>query len=215
MIYFMHTGTFFEEFLNNESDKDILKAQYVCVSTRIRRKADSKFDNVICLNNTLYPGTTVLNRGTFEDMKDAYHEQLNGQALPLIAELIKGSIEDDLNIIFLCTKNEWKLKYLKWLAEFIIVEFDYPVYNYKKYIQGCPLYEYDKEKVLKSTNSIVESARKNLYEQQRKTKQGRKRIVQEYKSMDKKELKKICKEQELYYKGMSRQEMIGILDAFL
>lgn len=215
MIYFMHSETLFEEFLNNESDRDILKAQYVCVSTRIRRRADSKFDNVICLNNTLYPGTPVLNRGTFEDMRDAYYEQLNEQALPLIAELIRGSIEDNLNIIFLCAKCEWKLKYIKWLADFIMIKFDYPVYNYRKYIRGCPLFEYNRECVLKDAKSIIDTARKNLFEQHRKTNHGRKRIVQEYKTMDKKDLKKICKEQDVYYKGMSKQEMIDMLDAFL
>lgn len=214
MIYYMHSKTFFEEFLNNESDRDILKAQYVCVSTHIRRR-DTDVDNVVCLNKTLYPGSQVLNKGTFEDMRDVYHDQLNEEALPLIAELIRGSIEEDLNIIFLCTKKEWKLKYLKWLAEFIMMEFDYPVYDYRKYIQGCPLMKYDKDKVLKSVKAISETARKKLFEEQRKTKQGRKMIVQEYKSMDKKELKKICKEEGLYYDGMSKQEMIDMLDAFL
>ena len=214
MIYFMHSKTFFEEFINNESDRDILKAQYVCVSTHIRRR-DTDIDNVICLNNTLYPGTNVLNRGSFEDMRDAYHEQLRDEAMTLLAELIRGSIEEDLNIIFLCTKKEWKLKYLKWLAEFIIMEFDYPIYSYSKYIKGCPLLKYDKDDILKRVKRISEKAHKKLFEQQRKTKQGRKRIIHEYKSMDKSELKKICKEQDVYYKGMSKQEMLDMLEAFL
>ena len=214
MIYYMHSETFFDEFLNNESDRDILKAQYVCVSTHIRRR-DTNIENVICLNNVLYPGTSVLNRGTFEDMKDAYYEQLTEDALPLIAELIRGSIEDKMNIIFLCTKKEWKLKYLKWLAEFIIIEFDYPIYNYRKYIAGCPLLDYDKDKVLKQVKTITENARKKLFEQQRKSKRGQKQILHEYKSMSKKELKKICIEEELYYDGMSKQEMLDILEAFL
>ena len=214
MVYYMHSETFFEEFLNNESDRDILKAQYVCVSTHIRRR-DTDIENVICLNKTLYPGSQVFNRGTFDDMRDAYHEQLNDEALSLIAELIRGSIENNLNIIFICTKKEWKLKYLKWLAEFIIMEFDYPAYNYHKYINNCPLFIYDKEKVLKRVKSITDDARKKLFEEQRKSKNGRKRIIQEYKSMSKKELKKICIEEELYYEGMSKQEMIDMLEAFL
>ena len=196
MIYYMNSETFFNEFLNNESDRDILKAQYVCISTHIRRR-DTNIDNVICLNNILYPGASVLNRGTLEDMRDEYHEQLSTEAIPLIAELIRGSIEDNHNIIFLCTKKEWKLKYIKWLAEFIIIEFDYPVYNYKKYINGCPLIEYNKEKILKRVKSISEDARKKLHAQQRKTKQGRRKILHDYKSMSKKELKKICMEENL------------------
>ena len=214
MIYYMHSKTFFEEYLNNESDRDILKAQYVCVSSRIRRR-DTNIENVICLNNTLYPGSTVLNKGTFEDMRDMYHEQLTENALPFLAELIRGSIEDEMNIIFICTKKEWKLKYLKWLAEFIIMEFEYPIYNYHKYINGCPLFEYNKEKVLKRVKAISEKARANLHAQERKTKQGRKRILHEYKSMSKKELKDICIKEELYYDGMSKQEMLDMLEAFL
>ena len=100
MIYYMHSETFFNEFLSNESDRDILKAQYVCVSTRIRRR-DANVENIICLNNTLYPGASVLNRGTLDDMRDEYHEQLSSEATVLIAELIRGSIEENLNIIFL------------------------------------------------------------------------------------------------------------------
>lgn len=214
MIYYMHSKTFFEEFLNNESDRDILKAQYVCVSTHIRRR-DTNVENIICLNNVLYPGSNVFNRGTFEDMRDAYHEQLNDEALSLLAELIRGSIEDNLNIIFLCTRKEWKLKYLKWLAEFIIMEFDYPVYNYHKYINNCPLFIYDKEKVLTRVKGISQKARERAFNVQRRTASGRKQILHEYKSMSKKELKQICIKEELYYEGMSKQEMLDILEAFL
>lgn len=215
MIYYMHSETLFNEFLNNESEKDILKAQYVCVSTHIRRRADCTFDNIICMMNRLYPSTAVFNRGTFEDMKKTYYEQLEVEATPLIAELIRGSIEENLNIIFLCTRKEWKLKYLKWLAEYIMMEFEYPVYNYHKYIHGCSLYEYDKEKVLKSVKKITDEAQKKLFQEQRKSKQGRKYIINEYRSMSKKELKQICIEEELYYDGMSKEEMLDILEAFL
>ena len=214
MIYYMHSETFFEEFLDNESDRDILKAQYVCISTHIRRR-DTNVENIICLNHTLYPRSSVLNRGTFEDMREVYYEQLRTDALPLLAEFIRGSIEEDLNIIFLCTRNEWKLKYLKWLADFIMMEFEYPVYNYSKYINGGPLYEYDKDNVLKTVTKITTAAKKRLFETDRKSNQGRKRIISEYKSMSKKELKKICIDEELYYEGMSKDEMLDMLTTFL
>ena len=214
MIYYMHSKTFFEEYLNNESDRDILNAQYVSVSTHIRRR-DTTVENVICVNTILYPNSSVLSRGTLEDMRDAYHEQLKEDALIFIAELIRGSIEENLNIIFICSKPEWKLKYLKWLSEFILMEFDYPIYNYHKYIAGCPLLEYDKNKVLSHVKEITSHAQKKLYEQNRKTKQGRKQIMHDYKEMSKKELKRICIEQDLYYDGMSKHEMLDMLDAFL
>lgn len=214
MIYFMNSKTFFEDYLNNESDRDITKAYYVCVSTHIRRR-DANIDNVVCLNKTLYPNSNVLNRGTFEEMRYEYHDQLSEEALVFFAELIKGSIEEGSNVIFLCTKKEWKLKYLKWLAEFIMLEFEYPVYNYKKYIKGCPLLEYDKDKVLKRVKKISEEAQYKLHNEQRKSKNGRKKILADYKSMSKKELKKICIREELYYDGMSKQEMLDILEAFL
>ena len=215
MIYYMHSKTFFEHFLDNESDRDILNAQYICVSTHIRRK-DTKMENIICLKSILYPDTSVFNKGSFEDMRDEYHEQLsNDDATTLIAELIRGSIEDNLNIVLICTKSEWKLKYLKWLAEYIMLEFDYPVYNYLKYIQGCPLLKYDREKVLKSVKPITESAQKKLFNEERKSKKGQKRIIENYRSMSKKELKKICIDEDLYYDGMSKQEMLDMLESFL
>ena len=214
MIYYMHTETFFDTFLNNESDRDILKAQYVCVSTHIRRR-DTNIENVICLTSVIYPSSNVFNKGTFEDMKDTYFEQLDNDAKPFLAELIRGSIEDKLNIILICTKKEWKLKYLKWLAEYIMAEFEYPVYHYQKYVDGYPLYEYDKEKVLKKTEKIITKAKQKMREINRTTKSGRKRILNEYKEMSKKELKALCIQEDLYYDGMSRHEMLDMLEAFL
>jgi hypothetical protein len=210
----MHSKTFFKEFLNNESDRDILKAQYVCISTRIRRR-DANVENVICLNKNLYPNSRAMDKGGFDEMRDAYYEQLNEEAMPLIAELIRGSIEDNHNIILLCTKKEWKLKYMKWLAEFIMMEFEYPVYNYHKYIEGCPLFGYNKDKVLKKVKAISEESKQKLHESYRKNKKGRKIILEEYKAMSKKELKKLCIKEELYYEGMSKQEMLDMLEAFL
>jgi hypothetical protein len=210
----MHSKTFFNEFLNNESDRDILKAQYLCISTHIRKR-NAQVENAICLTNKLYPGSRVLDKGSFDEMRDVYFDQLNEEALPLIAELVRGSIEDDLNVILLCTKKEWKLKYLKWLAEFIMSEFEYPVYNYCKYIQGCPLFEYNKKKCLKKATSISEEAKQKLFDIQRKNSNGRKMILKEYKSMSKKELKALCIKEELYYEGMSKDEMLDMLEAFL
>ena len=214
MIYYMHTKTFFEKFLSNESTKDILNAQYVCVSTHIRRK-DKCFNNIIIASDYLYPNASVLNLGTFEDMEEAYYDQLHHDTLPLLAEFVRGSIEDNLNIILLCTKGEWQLRYIKWLAKYIMKEFEYPVYNYRKYIDGCPLYEYDKDKVLKHVKSITDDAAKKLFNIERKTKTGRNRIIKRYESMSKKELKKICIEEELYYEGMSKEEMLDMLTTFL
>ena len=77
------------------------------------------------------------------------------------------------------------------------------------------MFEYKKEKVLRRVKSISEEAKKNLFNQHRQTKQGRRRILHDYKSMSKKELKKICIDEDLYYEGMSKHEMLDMLEAFL
>lgn len=215
MMFVMNTKTFFDNYLQNENYADILKAQYVCISCKIRRKSDD-FDNILIANNTLFPNSNVLNKGSFDDMEDEYYEQLSHETQnTLIASLIKGAIEENLNIIFLCTKNESRLRYLKWLQNYIFMEFNYPVYDYKDFVNGCGIIKYNRDKILKKVNKIVKKGEEKYIEANKNNKSGRKIIMRRYASCKKSELKKILKEKGLYSKDMSKDEMLDMLDAFL
>ena len=125
------TSKEFEKYLlKNEKDKIILDMQYVICSLRIRKREEH--DNIISAQSILFPNPDVCSAITQEDMRERYYDQLMS-CKPFLATLIKGAIEENYNILFLCTKNEGKMKFLQYLAEFVYLEFDYPIYNYKRF----------------------------------------------------------------------------------
>jgi len=176
MLFVMHSEMFFEYFLVNEDYKIIKDAQIIVVSNSIRKRRP-KEDNIICLNHMIYPNSEVLSKGTFDDMHEAYEEQLKQEALPFLSTVIKGVIKKNYNVFFICSKKEWKLKYLKWLEEFIDDFFGFPVYNYLDYI--CDNYyksydKYDKKMVLKRCNKIIEVQNNRDFDQYLETSHGKK-----------------------------------------
>lgn len=214
MMFWMTSKVFQDIFLVNETDKNILDAQYVLVSTRIR-KGDYKFKNIISAANILFPDSQVLSRMTDEDVRSAYFDQLEENKV-FLATLIKGAIEEKYNIIFMSTKNENKLHYLKYLSEYIFMEFDYPVYEYKSYSNGrSSLIKYNKDKIIKKCNKLIKSSKEIQYQKDIKTNKGRERIKNEFSQLSKKEMKKNLKERDLYTPGMSKKEMLEVFELFL
>lgn len=213
MMFWMDSKVFQNVFLVNERDQDILKAQYVLVSTRIRKR-DHK-DNIISANSILFPNAHVCSALTDDDFHDRYMTQCNSSK-PFIATLIKGSIEEGYNIIFLCTKKENKMKYLQYLSDFIFLEFGYPVYEYKLYSSGASqLRSYKKDKILKKCNKILKEAKDTNYQKEILTEDGRKRIIKDFKSMKKSELRKNLEKRNLYQEGMSKKDMIEMMETFM
>lgn len=194
MLFVMHSEMFFDYFLNNE-DYDIIKdAQFIVVSNSIRKRRSNE-DNIICLNHIIYPNSDVLSMGTFKDMQEAYEEQLKTEALPFLSTVIKGVIKKNYNVFFLCSKKEWKLKYLKWLEEFIDEFFGFPVVNYLDYI--CDNYyksyfKYDKKIVLTRCNQIIDYQNERDFNEALETSIGKNHLLKKYKNMSKKELRKEC-----------------------
>lgn len=214
MMFYMTSKVFQDDFLTNEDDQDILDAQYVLVSSRIRRR-NADVENIISAYSMLFPAANVCAAMTTREFKDAYYEQLSG-TLPFIATLIKGSIDENYNIIFLCTKKEGKIKFLEYLSNFIYIEFGYPVYEYKKYATGAlPLRKYSKKDVMKKCDKILDEAKKENYKKQVQTSNGRKQIMKKYKKMSKDDLIKELKKRDLYLEGMDKSEMLDMLETFL
>ena len=211
-MFYMDSKTFRDLFLNHEKDKDILDAQYVLVSTRIRQRDHQ--ENVIKAT-PLIPDSRVCSSTTDEDFKERYYEQLEGEKT-LLATLILGSIEEGYNIIFLCSKSEGKMKHLKYISNYAYLEFGYPIYNYKLYASGASeLIEYNKDKVIKKCRKLIKIAKNNQYEKNLGSEQGRKRIIKELKKRKKSDLKKELKKRNLYSEGMSRKDMIETMEDFL
>ena len=213
MLFWMTSKVFRDVFLMNEDDRDILKAQYITVSTRIFRKQHA--ENIINGKNMLYPDPNVCMALDDEEFRDRYMNQL-ANVRPFLSTLIKGSIEEGYNIIFICTKAENKLHYLKYLAEFIYMDFNYPCYEYSNYASGASkLIKYDKKKVLKICNKNLNKAKEKHREKQMTTDEGRKEIMKDYKKMKKKELEKILKGRNLYSEDMDKSDMLEMIEIFM
>lgn len=208
MMYYLNSKTFQNYFLVNERDKDILNAQYVIISTRITVR-DKNNDNIV-LANMLFPDAYVCESLTDEDFEDRYMEQLDDNKV-FIATLIEGSIKEKFNIIFICTKNEWKLHYLEYISNYIYLKFKYPVYDYKYYCTGCKLLRYNKRKIIKKCDKILKKAQEHEAEQMHNTDKGRKVLMKSYYKMSDNELKDILKENDMYKKNMKRQDMLDII----
>ena len=208
MMYYMNSKDLQNIFLKHENDKDILEAQYVLISTRIRIRNTKTCKNVINCKNDLFPNPMICNADE-EHFEDAYFEQLDNNKV-LLAQLIKLSIEEKLNIFFVCTKKEDNLGYLQYLSNYIYIKFDYPVYRYKSYYSGkSGLYRYNKQGVLGICNSIIENGKnRNLDDI---IDSGN--IGKYAKQASKDELKTVLKSNGVYRKGMSKQEMIDVIES--
>lgn len=213
MMFWMTSKVFQNDFLTNEKDNDILKAQYVIVSSRIRVR-DRNMENII-VGNVLFPDHRVMAALTDEDLRDRYEAQLDDN-IAFLCSLVKGSIEENFNIIFICTKNENQLHYLQYLADYIYMYFGYPVYEYHLYSIGASrLLSYDKRKIVKKCDETLDHVKSKQYKKMSGTKEGRKLIMKDYKEKSKDELKKILKKNNLYKKGMDKEDMLDMIEAFL
>ena len=212
MMFYLTSKEFEKYFLTGESDDDILRSQYVIVSTRIK-KSNSNYDNILNANAMLFPDSLVCSAYTNKEFKTRYVKQLDGCKY-FLATLIKASIEEKYNIVFMCTHKENKMGYLRLLANYIKITFEYPVYDYVSYIAGCKLDKYSKKKVIKKCDSLLSEARHkqnmNSYMSGNTDK-----ILKIYKEKSKKEIKKELESKCLYKKGMSKSEMIDTIEAFI
>lgn len=214
MMFIMDSKVFRNEFLTRERDKDILDTQYVIISTRIRKR-DSKFMNICVYNSKLYPASSVLMCKTEEDMNDEYNEQLENE-LVVLATLVMGCIEEGYNIVFMCTEQESKLNYLRYLSEFIYSRLGYPVYDYSLFINGrSRIMKWDENSVKKKCKKIIKQAKSKRFEENLRTEKGRKQNVKSFSQLSKKEMKKHLKSRSLYYDGMSKAEMIDTFEVYM
>ena len=69
MIFWMNSKVFQNDFLTNEEDDDILKAQYVIASARIRINRDEKVENIISAKAMLFPDAYVCSGVTDDDFR--------------------------------------------------------------------------------------------------------------------------------------------------
>lgn len=159
MLVYMNSKTFFDYFLENEEDWVILDSCYILISSRIMTRGEYSIQTA----NFLLPSAEVLYQTDKKEMKAQYIHQLERDALPYFATIVKGYIKKHFNIIFLSNTQEYKFGYVKYIAEFIEEKFNVPVYDYKKFInKKTRLKEYNPREVIRICDSILERNRLSI-----------------------------------------------------
>ena len=200
----MSSATFFKTFLRNESDQDILKTQYVLASTKIR--SSGEFKSIIQAANMLFPAPDVLLYSEVDKFKEAYLEQLETQ-LPFFASVVLGSLKENFNVVFLCSKNEFKLKYCEYISDFIYTYFKYPMYDYKEYAENkYELMTYDPKKVEEKCKKYLKKA--ELEYNTNKIKENDTKDIRHKPKL----MKRLLKENGIYWKGMTKDDMKEMIE---
>ena len=199
MMVYMDSKTFYKYYLEIESDKDILDAQYVLVSSRIMKR---KSENVMSAKSILFPSSSVYLGTKKKEMKEAYLKQVEDNEV-FIASIIMSTIKEGYNVIFLCSKKEMKFPYLKYLSEYVLLNFGYPIYDYLSYISGCEIIDYDINEVLRICKEIKKEAKNK---QKERMLEDPELIKKEIRRMGKKELDKYLKKHNMYEEGLSKAE---------
>lgn len=214
-MYFMDGETFLKQYIK-EDPQTVLKTQFVIVSSTIRKCGRYDKKNVINANNTLMPEDQLII--DYDDYKhdknyrDAYYEMLD-EHKAFISTLIKYAILENYTIVFLCGKREKKYNYLKLLQKYVDDNFEYHIYNYKKYKEGKEsVREFNPSRVLRICDKEIKRTTKIRKENMLKNKESREKL---FSSMSKKELKKELKKRDLYVSNLTKSEMIDMLDTFM
>ena len=204
-MFYMTSKEFQDIYLVKENDQDILDTQYVLVSYRITHKGVR--DNVINASQLLFPSNEVWLSTNDADFKTLYKSQLSN-ATSFLATIIKASIIDKYTFVFMCTKKEGKFNYFPILAEYIIDEFHYPLYEYKAYKKHPYDIAYSKSEVLTLCDEYMIEASEKYYLKQASSYDGVMKIIDNLKTMSKHELRYRLEAGGIDTEGMSRKEML-------
>ena len=208
MIFYLNSRELVDYFLPYEKDKDILESQYVLVSSRILKR-DAELENIVSAKSILYPNPEAFSASTDDKFYRLYYKQLSKQVV-FFASVIKETIENNNQIIFLCTEKESRTGLFSVMEQYVWEEFSYPIYSYTEYTSNCELKDYDEKKVLKYCNKLLDKAHKKSVFQNGNEKEQSKY----FKKKSKKELKKMLKKENLYYDGMDKEEMIETIELY-
>lgn len=213
-MYFMDGKTFLTKYID-EDPKKVLRTQFVIVSSTIR-KGPKYSSNVINANAMLFPrDELIMDYDDYkhnENYREEYLEMLK-EHKAFFATLINYIIDSNYTIVFLCSHREKRYYYLNLIQEFLKKEFRFHMYDYKKYKDG-------KEKVQKvdftEVRYLCDKALKKAKKQAKeKAFSGSDKGKENYiASLSKEELKRELKKRCLYEKGMTKKEMMEMLELF-
>jgi hypothetical protein len=174
----------------------------------LKVRSGGSFENVITAANTLFPSPDVLMHDIKDDAFTQYYYDQLEENIAFLATIVLGSLKKNFNIVFLCSKKESRLKYFDIMSDFIYEKFKYPMYGYKDYVENkYELIKYDPDKVERLCKKVLKKAEKKAYTNRIKSEDDIKDLTKKPKVM-----KKLLKDNGYYWKGMSKDDMIEMLD---
>lgn len=210
MLFYMDGKTFLQTYLEREDDWRILEAYYVIMSDSIRVSNQDKYGTIIYAPKWFYPAAEVLFASEWEEYKQAYFHQLE-DARDMLAEIVYGSLTKQHNVIFLYAQKEQKEKFPKVLAQYIMREFKYPIYDYKKYINyKCKICDYDPQEVYDIVKPITDRIMERMKKMQSMDSNYLLHKREKIKKWPKKKLKKKLEEYGYYVEKESKHEMLAL-----
>lgn len=163
-LLFISISDFFSKYLKENPEIDISKYEIVVISKDIVADQRLKSGNTVTYESRyknigfameLFPNPNVLefyHGGTFDNFRLQYLSQLDSTrastALCCIADLV---VNDDLNVVLLCSGSEYLIQYMDILQEKLYEMFHLNAWSYDQYLENkeC-LKDYgNKEDILK------------------------------------------------------------------
>lgn len=204
MVYFMSTKTLVKEFEKDYGPDSILGCNLILFSNRIipASKKSPSYEKIKSINyNNEYFFGLVSDETIDDKMRNTslIHKMLWGperRAIPIINNMIRDQIAfPDEIVIILTSEDEYKTKFIHYLAKAIEEIYEYPIINYKK--DKHKDFTYKPNKVFKR----MEKVRRHYYKLLLKDGEF------DYTHMKKDVKMKILSDVGLYEKGMSEDEM--------
>lgn len=204
----MGSDEFVKKFIKKE---DYKKFNFLLVSDDVF--TDKSFDNVYSLKALLPPPNIIsvfINEGYSERYRDKYFKYLsNPRVEGLLTVIVKLVVVDKSDVVLLCSKNETEFKYLSMICEYIEAVYHVKSCSYKKYTKNRE--KYRDMKYGKKTLNVLKKKLKEIKEvpvPQITRSEMKKRL----KSMDKKELRILCKKNSIdFSKDDSKKDLIDII----
>lgn len=211
MIYHMSTKTFVQDFINRIDTEDVLRYQYVIVSSGV--KADKSLENVMKMS-MLMPADRICSdfmNGSLDEeafFTEYYSQLVNDSVnLAMCGFIVEESIKHgDVIIIYGPNENE-QIPYMKVIEDLFINEFGHPIYDFLDLISGkIAVQKVNEEKCLKKAKKIIAKSKTDSFNNMNSI--SRHEYISE---LGKKELRKLLRKNDIPYDGLSKSEMRDVL----
>lgn len=201
MVCYMNSKDFLKHYIKKYPER-ALCSQYVIVSNTIY--TTNKYKDIV-VNKVLFPSSGLLSNyyynNNWEEFVISYKSQLrNDRPMLFLSVVLDIAINDDEDIVFICSKEEWKrCPFLKILSDFCMEVFQYPLIDYHRYMTEPYTYDYDIDFTMKKVKKLQDIIRSDEIPT---------------KNSSKKDIKKFLKFHHIEYeKGMSKTELLELVPA--